>query len=171
MKLFTILIGVLGVLTITNCGGGSKKPADTGPEQENRAPTANAEDISTSTDTEVNGYLTGADADGDTLTFSLAMEPTWGMLSISSEGQYSYVPNVEYVGMDSFSFTVFDGSENSASAVVTITIAPLELPISSYSREAFNQQPNAEPLAVNGRTFVQDVADETEYDDLILSVQ
>ena len=50
------------------------------------------------------------DPDDDELTAGLMMGATNGIVTLSADGSYDYVPNAGYVGSDSFSYTVSDGA-------------------------------------------------------------
>jgi VCBS repeat-containing protein len=78
--------------------------------------------ITTPKNTSKSGTLTGTDADGDTLTFSKVADPTSGTVIINSDGTYTYDPNIDYTGADSFTFKVNDGTVDSAPATVSITV-------------------------------------------------
>lgn len=65
--------------------------------------------------------LTGTDADGDPLTFSISSEPQFGTLT-GELPNLVYTPNQDYFGTDSFTFTATDGIDVSAPATVSITI-------------------------------------------------
>jgi VCBS repeat-containing protein len=111
--------------------------------------------------------LSANDENGDTLTFSLDQEPMLGMVTIDSNGSFTYQPNAEVTGSDSFTFTASDGINFPVSGTINITIEALEVSFASYSRAAFSQQSSDKPLAVNGRAFIQDVEEPAAYDDLI----
>ena len=49
-----------------------------------------------------------SDADGDTLSFSKAGDPTHGTVTVNADGTWSYVPAADYHGNDSFTVTVSD---------------------------------------------------------------
>ena len=93
----------------------------------NDAPIANASALTTNEDARINGTLSASDADGDPLTYSITAAPTNGTISmpISSTGVFTYTPNADANGSDSFSFKVNDGSLDSNTATVTITITPV----------------------------------------------
>jgi hypothetical protein len=90
----------------------------------NDAPTADAQPVSTDEDVPVDITLTGSDPDGDALTFAIATGPTSGTLSGTLDGDelVTYTPNAGFTGADSFTFTVNDGTQNSAPATVSITV-------------------------------------------------
>jgi hypothetical protein len=69
------------------------------------------------------GLKLGAyDADGDTLTANLVGGPSHGTVTVNSDGSFTYTPNTHFVGTDSFTFTVSDGSQNAATATATINV-------------------------------------------------
>jgi PKD repeat protein len=89
----------------------------------NTAPVANAQSVSTDKNVAKEITLTGSDAEGSTLTFTAASNPSHGSLgTISSAGVVTYTPTTDYVGSDSFTFTASDGTLNSAPATVSITV-------------------------------------------------
>jgi VCBS repeat-containing protein len=88
----------------------------------NDSPIANGATFATNEDTTHTGTLTGSDVDGDSLTFALGTQATHGTVTVNVDGTYSYVPNANYHGSDSFTFTVNDGTVTSAAATVTITV-------------------------------------------------
>ena len=65
--------------------------------------------------------ITGSDPDGDPLTFFLSKLPDHGGLSGTSP-KLLYSPSAGFVGMDTFTFTVYDGLLTSNTATVTIHV-------------------------------------------------
>ncbi len=88
----------------------------------NDAPTATASAPSTNEDTALNGTVTGGDVDGDTLTYAQGTGPAHGTLDFHSDGSYTYTPDANYNGPDSFTFTANDGHVDSAPATVSLTV-------------------------------------------------
>ena len=88
----------------------------------NQIPVAHASSFSGITDTVINGHLNGSDPDGDPLTYFLVDTPSNGTLTLEPSGEFSYTPNQNTTGTDTFTFKVNDGTEDSASAQVNITI-------------------------------------------------
>ena len=107
----------------------------------NRVPTATSQTVSAEQDTPVNITLTGADGDGDALSFSVATNPANGTLT-GTPPDLTYTPNAGFSGTDSFTFTVSDDFDTSAPGTVTINVAP-------------NNPPTANPQSV---TTNEDVA-------------
>ncbi len=93
----------------------------------NDTPVANAQPITTNEDTAFTGTLTGSDIDGDPLTFSVVTQGTKGTVAITdtSTGAFTYTPNADANGSDSFTFKTNDGTANSAPATVSVTITPV----------------------------------------------
>ena len=62
------------------------------------------------------------DVDNSTLTVLLVSGPAHGVLTLNPDGGFSYSPNPDYNGADSFTYKVSDGALESAPATVHITI-------------------------------------------------
>ncbi|MHB8114452.1 MAG: tandem-95 repeat protein, partial [Bellilinea sp.] len=90
----------------------------------NDAPLANAQAKSVIEDTATSITLTGSDVEGSTLTYTVVTNPSHGTLS-GSGATRTYTPAANYNGPDSFTFRVNDGTINSLSATVTITVTPV----------------------------------------------
>ncbi|WP_413167610.1 Ig-like domain-containing protein [Capilliphycus salinus ALCB114379] len=83
----------------------------------------------------VSGVLNGdTDIDRNPLTAILVNSPTNGSVSLNENGSFSYSPNSEFSGVDSFTYTANDGEYNSNIATVTIDVEP---------------RPNTPPVADN----------------------
>jgi len=99
----------------------------------NDAPTADAGAASTDEDTPVTVTLTGSDVEGDPLIFAIASAPASGSLGTINQvdattAEVVYTPNADFNGADSFTFTVNDGTVDSASAVISLTVNPVNDP-------------------------------------------
>jgi hypothetical protein len=84
-------------------------------------PTANPQSVTTPFETPIAITVTGSDPEGATLVYALGTGPTNGTLS-GTLPNVTYTPNMDYDGPDSFTFTVFDGTNTSAPATVSITV-------------------------------------------------
>jgi hypothetical protein len=60
---------------------------------------------------------------GSTLTASLVEEPSNGTLELNANGSFTYAPDHDFVGIDTFTYTASDGRTVSNAATVTITIS------------------------------------------------
>ena len=78
----------------------------------------------------VTGSIVASDADGDTLTYSVAASATSGTVSVGSNGSFTYTPSLQArqaAGpntVDQFSVTVSDG-QASVTSTVTVKVLPL----------------------------------------------
>ena len=71
------------------------------------------------------------DAEGDPLTATLVAGPTSGTLALNDDGSFTYIPNADFSGSDSFTYTATDGAGVSNVATVNITIEGVnDLPVS-----------------------------------------
>ena len=69
------------------------------------------------------GELIATDADGDTMTFSFVSATTnGGVVTGNGTGALLYTPAAGYVGPDSFTYTVNDGSIDSAAGTVNLDV-------------------------------------------------
>lgn len=158
-KIFLLSGSLMCALLLTACNDGKQK--------ENRAPVGTAASLTTQADTQLTGNLMGTDADGNRLTYAAATQPMQGTLMVNANGSFVYTPAADTTGADQFTFTVSDGKLMAAPATVSITINPLEVSFSSYSRKAFAQTASEQTLPLNTRNVTQDVTDEAAYDDLL----
>lgn len=92
----------------------------------NTAPVALDQTVTTSVDTPKAITLTGTDADGDTLAYSIVTDPQKGTIS-GTAPNITYTPDPDYTGSDSFTFKVSDGKDDSNIATVSLTITPLNV--------------------------------------------
>lgn len=86
----------------------------------------------------ISGAVTATDIDGDSLTYAQATAPSNGAVTVNADGTFSYTPNADFNGSDTFDVTVFDGT-----VFITETVTINVLPV--------NDDPIAADLA--GSTF------------------
>jgi hypothetical protein len=100
----------------------------------NRAPVASDGSVQTNEDTAVTGTLSASDADGDPLTFSVVTNGVNGSVVITNPatGAFTYTPNANANGIDTFQLKVNDGALDSNIATITISIVPInDAPVAS----------------------------------------
>jgi hypothetical protein len=68
------------------------------------------------------GLDNDTDVVADRLTAVLVSGPTHGTLALAADGSFAYVPDLNFNGVDSFTYRAFDGDEYSDPATVTITV-------------------------------------------------
>src|SRR6185312_2244664 len=59
----------------------------------------------------------------DVLTTAVATGPANGALSHNTDGSFTYTPNQNFYGTDSFTYTVNDGTTTGAAATVTVKVS------------------------------------------------
>ena len=65
------------------------------------------------------------DAEGDALTTVLVGVPSHGSVSVEADGSFTYTPEANFHGIDTFTYRANDGLFDSNEATVTITIRPI----------------------------------------------
>lgn len=91
----------------------------------NDAPVADASQaVATDEDTAVAVTVTANDVDGDALTFT-AGAAARGTVTSNGNGSFTYTPDANYFGSDSFEVTIDDGNGGSTTQVVNITVNPV----------------------------------------------
>lgn len=93
----------------------------------NDAPVAVDDSYSTTEDTPLTINAPGVlgndtDADGDTLTVTIVDNPANGTVTLNENGSFVYTPNTGFTGTDTFTYKVNDGTVDSGTATVTITV-------------------------------------------------
>lgn len=100
------------------------------------------------------------DADGDTLVVSAVGAATNGTASLAGS-TVNYVPNANFAGTDSFTYTVIDGRGGSDIATVTVTVTPVnDPPVAVDDTATVNQDSSANLINVlSNDTFAPDVGE------------
>jgi VCBS repeat-containing protein len=133
----------------------------------NTAPTAQNDSFSTNEDTALNiataanGVLANDnDINNDPLTAGVVEQPAHGTLNFSSNGTFTYNPNANFVGTDTFRYQTSDGISASSPATVTITVnAVNDAPVrtagstTTISVDADSSNSAAVTLGLSGLTY------------------
>jgi hypothetical protein len=90
----------------------------------NHAPVADDLVVSTEEDRSLNITLSASDEDGDALSYTIVTPPAYGMLN-GTAPDLGFAPFLDYHGSDGFTYRANDGQADSNTAVVSITIIPL----------------------------------------------
>lgn len=155
MKFRSILIATTSAMLLAGCNVS---------DQDESAPVAFDQSLTTQTDTILMGSIDANDPDGDALTYAITSAPGLGVVSLADDGSFAYTPALETTGNDMFSVSVSDGN-SSIAVTIMVTIESLELDFGQYTRQAFQQSPTDMPLSVNGRTFIDNQDD--DFTDLV----
>src|SRR6056297_2256103 len=94
---------------------------------DNSAPTAVDDTYTTDEDTALTVAAPGvlgndSDPDGDTLTATLNTGPSNGTVVQNADGSFTYTPDPDYNGPDSFTYDISDGNGGTDTATVNITV-------------------------------------------------
>lgn len=63
-----------------------------------------------------------SDPDGDPITAALATDVAQGTLTFAADGSFTYTPNADWTGTETFTYTAHDGVLSSTPATVTILV-------------------------------------------------
>lgn len=82
----------------------------------------------TDEDTPLLGSLSplAVDGNGDPLTFAVVQSPAHGTLSLNPDGIFIYTPQVNFNGVDTFTFKAHDGLLNSQVATYQVSVTPVD---------------------------------------------
>jgi len=116
----------------------------------NDAPVASDGSATTPEDLSYSGNLSASDVDGDTLSYVLISGTASGVVSVGSNGAFSYLPNADFFGADSFEFRASDGSSSSDTAVMTITVVPVNDPPVAFDSSIQTDQNTAVSETLQG---------------------
>ena len=101
--------------------------------------------FTTNEDTPLDQLLPASDAENNALTYTILTQPTKGVVSnLTATGNFTYTPNANENGTDSFTYQVSDGNTKSNAATVTVNITAVNDPPS------FTKGINLSHLAVAG---------------------
>ncbi|HZE56783.1 MAG TPA: Ig-like domain-containing protein [Chthoniobacterales bacterium] len=118
-------------------------------DNDNTAPVATNQAVSTNEDTAKNITLTGSDADNDPITFSVVSSPSHGALS-GTAPNLTYTPASDYNGADSFTFKVNDGRVDSTAATVSITVNAVNDPPTANAQSVSTNEDTAKSITLTG---------------------
>ncbi len=80
----------------------------------------------------LNGVLENdTDSDGNVLTATPVQGPTNGALTFNADGTFTYSPNLNFIGTDSFTYKANDGQLDSNISTVTINVLPNAVPVAN----------------------------------------
>ena len=93
-------------------------------------PVANADSFIVLKNTTLNVQAPGvlqndSDPNGDPITAIKVTNPTHGVVTLASDGSFSYTPASGYEGPDAFSYKASDGTLQSATKVVSLTVTAI----------------------------------------------
>ncbi len=91
------------------------------------------------------------DADGDALTAQTVSSPSNGTLALNTDGSFTYTPNPDFSGTDSFTYQASDGTFSSSTTTVTITVNPMtDVPTANGESYTVGEDQTLSVSAANG---------------------
>ncbi|MEZ8165462.1 tandem-95 repeat protein, partial [Vibrio splendidus] len=78
--------------------------------------------VTTDEDTPVSGSLSASDDDNDSLSFSKGSDPSNGSVTVDENGNWTFTPNEDYNGSDSFTVIVSDGQGGTDTLIVNVGV-------------------------------------------------
>jgi VCBS repeat-containing protein len=129
----------------------------------NDAPVAVDDSLTTDEDTAGSGNVLNNDTDveNDNLTAAVVNGPAHGTLALNADGSYTYTPDADYNGTDSFTYKANDGSLDSNEATVSITVRAVnDAPVAkgdSYNTDEDTQLQVAAPGVLDNDEDVDNV--------------
>jgi CSLREA domain-containing protein len=154
------------VAGVPNAGGGDGSDAGA---VEFKPTSAVADSYATDEDTPLNVPASGvlendAGGDGGPLSASVVSGPDHGELSLQSGGSFTYTPDANYAGPDSFTYKASAGTFESEAAQVNITVHPVnDAPVATNDDYSVDEDT---PLTVNAADGVLDNDTDTDGDAL-----
>jgi Big-like domain-containing protein len=119
---------IFGCAVIAGCGGGGGGGGGSTSPQ-NRVPVFGTVQFATTEEIDVSGQVTATDADGDALTFTKTGDPSKGTVTaFAANGTFTYRPNHDAFGSDSFAVRVADTQGGVINGAVVIQIAGVNDP-------------------------------------------
>ena len=88
----------------------------------NKAPTTSDYQFAVNEDNSLVENVEASDPEGDDISFSIIGQPANGSVTITPEGQFTYQPDANYNGSDSFTFKAEDNYGSSSEGTVSITV-------------------------------------------------
>ncbi|MBQ1782189.1 MAG: type I secretion C-terminal target domain-containing protein, partial [Gammaproteobacteria bacterium] len=98
-----------------------------------------------------------SDVDGDALSYVLGTSPANGSVVLNTDGTFTYTPNANYNGSDSFTVTVSDGQGGVVTSTVTIGVTPVNDAPQIAAGQLFGYTENMAAGAVIAQVAASDV--------------
>lgn len=113
--------------------------------RQNDPPVASDDDFSVDEDATLTiggkGVLgNDSDPDGDSIEATLVQTTDHGALTLRTDGTFTYSPDKNFFGSDSFRYKVSDGQLNSDAATVSITVRPInDAPVAAHDQYSIDE--------------------------------
>ena len=113
---------------------------------------ASVDEDGTLTRTAAQGVLANdSDVEGDSLSATLSSGTAHGTLALNPDGSYTYSPNKDFNGTDSFTYRADDGKAKSDPATVTLTVTAVnDAPVAANDSGAVDEDGTLTKSATDG---------------------
>jgi len=91
-----------------------------------------------------------SDIDGDPITAVIFGLPTNGVVTLNTNGGFTYTPNSNFFGTDTFTYRASDGQTNSGLATVTLNVTPVNDAPVANSQSLTNAEDTPLPITLTG---------------------
>ena len=78
--------------------------------------------------------IVAEDIEGDALSHAVVEGPAHGTVEMAPDGTFTYTPEADFAGADSFTYEVSDGQGGTDTATVAITVAPSRVKAKAQAR-------------------------------------
>ncbi|OMH39718.1 Calx-beta domain-containing protein [Motiliproteus sp. MSK22-1] len=79
-------------------------------------------ELTTAANSSVSEAVIATDVDSSVITYTLGSAPTQGRVQLSSQGSYTYTPDTNFSGFDSFTVVADDGDGGTDTVTISVTI-------------------------------------------------
>jgi len=124
-----VVVNIVGIFILIACGGGgggsgssSSSSSSSSGGSTNPAPVIGAQAFNGTEDTVLTGQLAATDP-GDTFIYAVATNPMGGTIAVTAAGAFTYTPNANFSGADTFTARVTDSTNQTANATITLNMA------------------------------------------------
>ncbi|MGS2779347.1 Ig-like domain-containing protein [Robertmurraya sp. GLU-23] len=95
----------------------------------NKAPSGTDDEVTTLKNTEVSRSVKATDKESDALTYKVGTNSEHGEATVTASGTWTYKPNKDFVGDDSFTLLVNDGYHSDVEMIVVVHVVKPNLAI------------------------------------------
>ena len=129
----------------------------------NDEPVAVDDSNATPEDTPVNGTVApDTDTDNATLTYENASDPANGSVTLQTDGSYTYTPDANFCGSDSFTYQVSDGTASDTGTVSIAVACVNDAPVAQNDTFTTNEE-----TAFSGSVTANDTTTDVDGDTLV----
>ena len=111
------------------------------------------------------------DADHDTLTAVIAVDPSHGTLILNADGSFTYTPYANYNGSDSFAYKANDGTADSNVATVNLTVNPVNDAPIAVADDYHTAQDTQLIIVASDGVLANDSDIDTNHDELLAVIK